>query len=77
MALHCLLPGGHNQYLLLLPGTFIKAGKHADAVGMLLRFAAACETTNASTSQCKCFLGAVVVWLFAGDGTQAWAVYQV
>ena len=44
---------------------------------MLLKFAAACDESHATSSQCKAYLGAVVVWLYACDGKQAWAVYQV
>ena len=51
--------------------------RYADAVNMLLRFAMVCDTTGAVTSQCKCYLSAVVIWLFAADATQAWATYQV
>ena len=51
--------------------------RYADAVNLLLRFAVVCDTTGATGSQCKCYLSAVVVWLFAGDASQAWAVYQV
>jgi len=48
----------------------------ADAVTTLLRFAASCQASKARLSQCKAYLGAVVVWLYAGDATQAWAAYQ-
>jgi len=57
-------------------GLYIRTQKYPEAVGMLLRFAAACDTIGAAVSQCKAYLGAVVVWLFAGNGHQAWAVYQ-
>ena len=63
--------------MLLITGLYIRTEKWAEAVGVLLRFAAACDATNAIVSQCKAYLGAVVVWLFANDGAQAWAVYQV
>jgi hypothetical protein len=58
-------------------GLYIRTRKYPEAVGMLLRFAAACDSTGAPVSQCKAYLGAVVVWLFANNGAQAWAVYQV
>lgn len=51
-------------------------GRYADAVGLLLRFALACHGVGLGVSQAKCYLGAVVVWLFAQDAAQAWAVYQ-
>lgn len=60
----------------LLPGLYIRTEKYSDAVGILLRFAAACDTTGAHVSQCKAYLGAVVVWLYANNGEQAWATYQ-
>ena len=58
-------------------GMYIRMEKWPAAVGMLLRFAAACDASHAQASQCKAYLGAVVVWLYAGSGHQAWAVYQV
>ena len=51
--------------------------RYADAVGLLLRFAVACQGAGLGVSQAKAYLGAVVVWLFAQDAAQAWAVYQV
>lgn len=50
--------------------------RYADAVGLLLRFAVACQGAGLGVSQAKAYLGAVVVWLFAQDAAQAWAVYQ-
>ncbi|EFN55347.1 hypothetical protein CHLNCDRAFT_134361 [Chlorella variabilis] len=38
----------------------VRAGKWADAVGMLLRFAVACDGMGARNSECKAYLGAVV-----------------
>lgn len=54
----------------------MRAGKWADAVGMLLRFAVACDGMGARNSECKAYLGAVVVWLHAGKANNAWATYQ-
>lgn len=54
----------------------VRAGKWADAVGMLLRFAVACDGMGARNSECKAYLGAVVVWLHAGKANNAWATYQ-
>lgn len=56
---------------------YIRRQKYSEAVGMLLKFAAACDASQAIASQCKCYLGAITVWLYACDGKQAWAVYQV
>ena len=55
----------------------IRAEKWADAVSMLLRFAASCDGAGARNSQCKAYLGAVVVWLYAGKANDAWVTYQV
>ena len=44
---------------------------------MLMRFALACDASHATSSQCKAYLGAVVVALYAGNATEAWATYQV
>lgn len=55
----------------------IRAKKWGDAVNMLMRFAASCDTAGARSSQCKAYLGAVVVWLYAEDAKQAWLTYQV
>lgn len=55
----------------------MRAEAWADAVSMLLRFAASCEGAGARNSQCKAYLGAVVVWLYAGKARDAWVTYQV
>ncbi len=55
----------------------LRAEKWADAVSMLLRFAASCDGAGARNSQCKAYLGAVVVWLYAGKANDAWVTYQV
>ena len=52
-------------------------GKFGEAVSLLLRFAVACQGLQLRSSLCKCYLGAVVVWLYAEAAAQAWAVYQV
>ncbi len=44
---------------------------------MLMRFAQACDASHATSSQCKAYLGAVVVGLYAGNAAEAWATYQV
>ena len=55
----------------------VRSEQWGDAVGMLLRFAASCEGAGARNSQCKAYLGAVVVWLYAGKAKDAWVTYQV
>lgn len=54
----------------------VRCEKWADAVSMLLRFAASCDGMGARNSQCKAYLGAVVVWLYAGKAKDAWVTYQ-
>jgi hypothetical protein len=46
----------------------------SDAVSMCMRFGQACDKANARSSQSKAYLGAIVVWLYAGDAQQAWQV---
>ena len=55
----------------------LRAERWADATAMLLRFAASCDGAGARNSQCKAYLGAVVVWLYAGKAKDAWITYQV
>jgi gamma-soluble NSF attachment protein len=54
----------------------LRSQQWTDAVAMLLRFAVACQSTGASNSQCKSYLGAIVVWLYAENAKQAWLTYQ-
>lgn len=58
-------------------GSHIKSGRYTDAANMLMRFALACDAAHAASSQCKAYLGAVVVNLYSGNATEAWASYQV
>ena len=44
---------------------------------MLLKFAVSCEAQHMTSSQCKAYLGAVVVLLYAGNAVEAQATYQV
>jgi hypothetical protein len=46
----------------------------SDAVSLLMRFGEACDKGGASSSQAKSYLGAIVVWLYAGNVQQAWQV---
>jgi len=55
----------------------LRAENWSEAVSMLLRFAASCDASGARNSQCKAYLGAVVVWLYAGKANDAWLTYQV
>ncbi|WIA40993.1 hypothetical protein OEZ86_004636 [Tetradesmus obliquus] len=54
----------------------VKQQAWSDAVSMCMRFGEACDKANARSSQSKAYLGAIVVWLFAGNGQQAWQVFQ-
>ena len=54
----------------------LRLGRPAEAIGLLLRWAAAAGEAGLHASQAKAYLGAVVVWLHAGDARQADAVYQ-
>ena len=58
-------------------GSVIRSQRYSDAVNLLLRYAAASEASNAKSSQCRAYLGTVVVQLFAENATEAWQVYQV
>jgi len=57
-------------------GHSVRSERWAEAVAILVRFAAACLGVNAINSLCKSYLGAVVVWLHAGDANAAWCTYQ-
>ena len=52
----------------------VRQQQWGDAVSMLMRFGEACDAASARHSQAKAYLGAVVVWLYAGDPQQAWQV---
>ena len=62
---------------LMYAGSHIKNQRYVDAMNMLMRFAQACDASHATSSQCKAYLGAVVVGLYAGNAAEAWATYQV
>lgn len=54
----------------------VKRQAWSDAVSLLLRFGEACDKGGAHSSQAKAYLGAIVVWLHAGNVQQAWQVFQ-
>lgn len=58
-------------------GSSLRSSQWEEAVGLLLRWALACHSMNAAASQCKAYLGAVVVWLYAQNIKQAYLCYQV
>ena len=57
-------------------GHAVRSQRWPDAVAILVRFAASCLQINAVNTVCKSYLGAVVVWLHAGEANSAWATYQ-
>jgi hypothetical protein len=67
----------HDGDGLLFTGGQIRMARYAEAISLLLKFALACHSLQLTSSQCKAYLGAVVVWLFAQNAGEAWAVYQV
>ncbi len=52
----------------------VRAKNWAECVALLMRFGEACDRVGAHNSQCKAYLGAVVVCLYAEDARQAWQV---
>lgn len=64
-------------FLQAATGAMLRMGRSADAVSMLLRWAQTADASGLANSAAKAYLGAVVVWLHAGDAAQAGAVYQV
>eukprot|EP00891_Asterochloris_glomerata_P009374 jgi/Astpho2/9374/Aster-01643 len=57
-------------------GCLIRGQKFSEASSMLLKFAVSCEAQHMTSSQCKAYLGAVVVLLYAGNAAEAQATYQ-
>eukprot|EP00898_Chlorokybus_atmophyticus_P009064 jgi/Chlat1/9159/Chrsp97S08444 len=49
----------------------LKLGRSSEAAAVLLRHGLACQRANATASQCRAYLSAVVVWLSTGDVRQA------
>lgn len=54
----------------------IKSEKWADAVDLLLKLGTVSQTSSSVNTQCKSYLGAIVVWLYAANIKQAWQVFQ-
>ncbi|CAH9130847.1 unnamed protein product [Cuscuta epithymum] len=50
---------------------YIKLEKYADAAAILLRWASAADKCNATHSQCKAYLSAIIVHLYAHDFKEA------
>ncbi|CAL5222070.1 g4371 [Coccomyxa viridis] len=52
----------------------IRLAKYPEAVALLMRFAAACDSLG--LRPCKAYLSAVITWLYAQDGAQALSTLQ-
>ncbi|GFQ04446.1 gamma-soluble nsf attachment protein [Phtheirospermum japonicum] len=50
---------------------YVKLEKYTDAATFLLRWALAADKSNAAHSQCKAYLSAIIVYLYAHDFQQA------
>ncbi|KAH6758881.1 gamma-soluble NSF attachment protein [Perilla frutescens var. frutescens] len=55
---------------------YIKLEKYTDAATFLLRLALAADKCNATHSQCKAYLSAIIVYLYAHDFQQAEKCYN-
>ncbi|GJW06778.1 gamma-soluble NSF attachment protein [Tanacetum coccineum] len=59
-----------------ITNVYIKLEKYTDAATFLLRWAVAANKCNALHSQCKAYLSAIVVYLYAHDYKQAEQCYN-
>lgn len=50
---------------------YIKLEKYTDAANVLLKLAEAAEASNATHSQCKAYLSAIIIYLYAHDFKEA------
>ncbi|KAF5729262.1 hypothetical protein HS088_TW21G01425 [Tripterygium wilfordii] len=55
---------------------YIKLEKYTDAAAILLRLGLAADKSNATHSQCKAYLSAIIVYLYAHDIKQAEKCYN-
>ncbi|KAL8512807.1 hypothetical protein ACS0TY_019078 [Phlomoides rotata] len=55
---------------------YVKLEKYTDAATIFLRLALAADKCNATHSQCKAYLGAIIVYLYAHDFQQAEKCYN-
>ncbi|GAV57259.1 hypothetical protein CFOL_v3_00797 [Cephalotus follicularis] len=55
---------------------YIKLEKYTDAAAFLLRWGLAADKCNATNSQCKAYLSAIIVYLYAHDFQQADKCYN-
>mmetsp|Transcript_17378 Transcript_17378/g.29773 ORF Transcript_17378/g.29773 Transcript_17378/m.29773 type:complete len:336 (+) Transcript_17378:26-1033(+) len=56
--------------------TAVKAQRWHEAVDVQMRYASYCDRTGARSSQCKCYLGAIVTHLYAKEAKAAWMLFQ-
>ncbi|XP_038974185.1 gamma-soluble NSF attachment protein-like isoform X2 [Phoenix dactylifera] len=54
----------------------VKLGRYTDAATVLLRWGVAADKCNAVNSQCKAYLSAIIVYLYAHDFQQAQKCYN-
>ncbi|XP_057502640.1 gamma-soluble NSF attachment protein isoform X2 [Actinidia eriantha] len=57
-------------------GVYVKLEKYADAAAFLLRLGLAADKCNATHSQCKAYLSAIIIYLYANDFKQAEKCYN-
>lgn len=50
--------------------------RYREAVEVLLKFGQACQRSKSTNSQCKAYLAAIVVWLYADDVVEANTTFQ-
>uniref|UniRef100_A0A6N2KLG8 Gamma-soluble NSF attachment protein n=1 Tax=Salix viminalis TaxID=40686 RepID=A0A6N2KLG8_SALVM len=55
---------------------YIKLEKYSDAASSLLQLGLAADKCNATNSQCKAYLGAIIIYLYAHDFKQAEKCYN-
>ncbi|KAG2689571.1 hypothetical protein I3843_09G144300 [Carya illinoinensis] len=55
---------------------YVKLEKYTDAAAFLLRWGVAADKCNATNSQCKAYLSAIIVYLYAHDFKQAEKSYN-
>ncbi|KAG6794070.1 hypothetical protein POTOM_003303 [Populus tomentosa] len=55
---------------------YVKLEKYSDAASSLLQLGLAADKCNATNSQCKAYLGAIIVYLYAHDVKQAEKCYN-
>ncbi|MED6119321.1 hypothetical protein PIB30_010833 [Stylosanthes scabra] len=57
-------------------GVYIKLEKYSDAAPLQLKLGLAADKCNATNSQCKAYLSAIILYLYANDNKQAEKCYN-